>query len=282
MTRKSDLVVLICHGPDQTPTVYGPLVESLRTVGIEAHCPQLPLQLPESSLKQLRLNDVNDPTLDRRHDEDAFASEGDEVSVIISELVSLVMKRSRRVLLVTHATRSRVATQAAKEALQEQVRRQWGLIGGVIGIFYVEGEIPVVESMQTFLAARSDAEVIPGLFSLWKTGSNGQGHSAASSDDEQQEDANGSQHGEFGRAPVTASSSNGSMKLSDATCSPLPCAYLFLGDGNRLPKDFHEGGSPTVYRCPPSSSPHLSWTKNTVEKVISFSNKLSNSEESWS
>ncbi|KAI1260414.1 hypothetical protein F5Y18DRAFT_257500 [Xylariaceae sp. FL1019] len=280
MIRKSDLVVLICHGPKQTPTVYVPLVESLQTVGFEAYCPRLPLGTLDSSVKNLSLGDVNDPILDVRSEKDTYCEE-DEVNVIFSELVSLVMKQSKRVLLVTHSTRSRVATHAAKEGLREPIRRQWGLIGGVIGIFCMAFEIPKVETIQTFpMAARSDAEVIPGLFSVWKNGTAGQ--STASRDDEQQTDAGISQHGELGRAPATASCSNESMKLMHAAYSPLPCAYLFLEDRKRLSTDSHGSGDSTMYRCPPGPPPHSSWTKDTVENVISFSNKLSNDQGSWS
>lgn len=155
----SSFVVVLCHGSYHTPEPYLPFLNSLQEAGIEAYCPQL----PTSDLSKLNVGDISNPDFDREPPPSGYPQPADDIEVIKTLLNKLVLEDGRNVVLVGHSAGGLVATGAAIPDLQARKRRESGLEGGVIGIFYACAFVlPLGESIHSFFQPKDGSPpVIP-------------------------------------------------------------------------------------------------------------------------
>ena len=72
--------------------------------------------------------------------------------------------------------------------------------------------------------------------------------------------------------------------LNNDAYTALPCAYLVTEEDLALPAAYQDGMiamqrqragvNIIVYRCPAGHSPHLTWTKGLLTKVLAFGQKV--------
>ncbi|KAJ2985676.1 hypothetical protein NUW58_g5408 [Xylaria curta] len=279
MTLTSDLAVVICHGSYHTTAPYMPLVDSLKVAGIDAYCPQL----PTSDLTKLNAGDTNSPDFGREPPEGGYPQGSEDADTILSILSSLILEQGKRVLLVGHSSGGWVATETARPELQAKARKDQGLSGGIIGIFYIGAFIiPVGESVHSFFQPKDGSFVVSPFLDFHKHGGTG----LATPKDAEKYFFNDLEPSvaEKWKTTLTASPVL-PTKLSNDAYAALPCAYLILEGDKTLPKSYQEGmvalqaqktGDFTLYRCPAGHSPHLSWTDGTVETIQEFIQKIEN------
>jgi pimeloyl-ACP methyl ester carboxylesterase len=148
MSSPAEYTVVICHGPFLSSASYSPLVNALKSNGIDAYCPQL----ATSDQRKLNVGDLNNPDYDREPPEGGYPQGEEDVQVVLSTLHPLIQEQARKVLLVGHGTGGWTATQAAKPELQAKFREANGLSGGIIGILYLGGYIITIgHSITSFL-----------------------------------------------------------------------------------------------------------------------------------
>lgn len=157
MTSLPNLAVVICHGNYHTPEPYQPLVDALRSQGIEAVCPQL----PTADLSRLNVGDVSNPDFDREAPVGGYP-QGEEECEAVWEALKPLVERGKRVILLAHSAGGWVATEAARPEWQEKSRKAKGLTGGIIGILYTGAFIiPVGESIHSFFQPKEGPAVVP-------------------------------------------------------------------------------------------------------------------------
>ncbi|GAP84404.1 putative alpha beta-hydrolase protein [Rosellinia necatrix] len=277
MPLESDIAVLICHGSYHTPAPYMPLIESLKASGIAAYCPQL----PTSDLTKLNVGDPNNPDFERQAPEGGYPQGTEDAEVVDGVLHQLVADQGKRVLVVGHSSGGWVATEVAKPELQAKARKDKGLTGGVIGLFYIGALIvPVGESITSFFQPKDGSFVTPPFIKFHKHGNAGLACPVNAEKfffNDLEPDVARKWAATLTASPVLAT------KLSNDAYSALPCAYLILEDDLTLPKDYQEGivalqaqktGPFSLYHCPAGHSPHLSWTHGTAEVIQNFIKKI--------
>ncbi|KAI0517845.1 alpha/beta-hydrolase [Xylaria bambusicola] len=265
----SDVAVVFCHGCYHTPAPYIPLMESLRAIGIDAHCPQL----PTSDLKKLNVGDDNNPDFDRGPPEGGYPQGHEDTETILSVLGPSVNQR-KRVLMIGHSSGGWVATEAARPELQATTRRDQGLAGGIIGILYIGAfVIPVGESIHGFFQPNDGSFAVPPFLDFHVRKADFLIIFLLLSTDNKK-----------WLATLTASPVL-KTKLSNNAYEALPCAYLILEGDQALPKEYQESmvalqvqktGDFTLYRCPSGHSPHLSCTDGTAQIIQEFVKEIEN------
>lgn len=154
-TSTSNLAIVLCHGSYHTPAPYTPLLDSFKSRGIDAYCPQL----PTADLSKLDVGDVNNPDFDRAPPTGGYPQGEADVQVVLEVLKPLV-EQGKDVLLLAHSAGGWVATEAAQPELQAKNRAASS--GGIIGIFYMGAfVIPVGESVNTFFQPKDGNFVVP-------------------------------------------------------------------------------------------------------------------------
>ncbi|KAL3491088.1 alpha/beta-hydrolase [Aspergillus germanicus] len=273
MAPHHKLAVVISHGSYHSPAPYGPFIEALKAVGIDAYCPHR----PTCDLSKLNVGDINNPDFDREPPPGGYPSDTEDANQVIEVIEKLVDQDGKLVLLVAHSSGGWVATQAAISELQAKTRRAEGKTGGIIGIFYIGAFlVPAGESVSSFFQPKDGSLVTPSFMRFHKHGFAGLGTPVDAPrhffDDIPQEEA------EAWAATLTASPIM-TVKLTNDAYSALPCAYLVLENDKSLPKDYQEymislqtqvGNEFTVYYAPCGHSPHLGWTAGLVGKVEEF------------
>ncbi|KAI1169759.1 alpha/beta-hydrolase [Nemania sp. FL0916] len=277
MASTSDLAVVICHGSYHTPAPYTPLIESLKSMGIDAYCPQL----PTSDLTKLNVGDIDSPDFDREPPHGGYPQGVEDTDTILGILNPLIVEKGKRVLIVGHSSGGWVATEAARPELQAKTRKEKGLPGGVIGIFYMGALIiPLGESVHSFFQPKDGSQIVPPFIKFHKPGWTG----LATPKDAEKFFFNDVEL-EVARkwVPGLTASPILTTKLSNDAYAALPCAYLILEGDLTLPKEYQESmvalqaqktGDFTLYRCPAGHSPHLSWTEGTAETIRNFVEKI--------
>ncbi|KAI1489524.1 alpha/beta-hydrolase [Biscogniauxia mediterranea] len=261
MAAASDLAVVICHGSYHTPAPYTPLVEALRSRGIEAHCPQL----RSSDLSKMNVGDVNNPDFNLGPPAGGYPQGEEDLKVVLGVL-NPVVDRGKRVILLAHSSGGWVATEAARPELQAKHRKASGLPGGIIGILYMGAFIiPVGESVHSFFQPKDGSFVTPPFMKFHKHGGAGLGTIAQK------------------WAQTLTASPVLTTKLTNDAYSNLPCAYLVLDRDLTLPREYQEGmavaqgektGAFTMYHCSSGHSPHLSRTEEVVSTIQDFAEKI--------
>lgn len=156
--------VVICHGSYHTPKPYGPLINALKTAGIDAYCPQL----ATADLSKLNVGDVNDPDYDREPPVGGYPQGDQDVEAIHGVLEPVICAEGKKVLLVGHSSGGWAATQAARPDLQLKARREKGQQGGVIGILYMGAfVIPVGESIHSFFQPKDKPATVPPFMEVY-------------------------------------------------------------------------------------------------------------------
>ncbi|OTA88623.1 hypothetical protein M434DRAFT_398989 [Hypoxylon sp. CO27-5] len=277
MASISNLAAIICHSSFHTPAPYGPLIEALKANGIEAYCPQLPI----SDLAKLNVGDVNNPDFDRGPPENGYPGGDADVAAILEVLDPLIDVRGKKVILISHSSGGWAATQVARPDLQAKWRKERGLDGGIIGMFYMGAFIiPVGESVHSYFQPKDGTFYTPPYMRFHKYGGEGlgtviQAEKYLFGDLELVE-------AQKWAAGLTASPIM-PTKLTNDAYSALPCAYLVLEGDLVLPKEYQEAmvaqqaqktGEFTIYRCSAGHSPHLSWTEGVVDTVQDFLKKI--------
>tara|TARA_R110002003_G_scaffold124_22_gene11372 strand:+ start:4910 stop:5371 length:462 start_codon:yes stop_codon:yes gene_type:complete len=138
----SPITVLICHGFYHTPEFYQPLIDAFASHGVEAHCPQL----PTSDLSKLNVVTVNDPKFNLDPPPSGYPQGEDDTKAVTESLHKLINESGKRVVMLAHSAGGWVATQSAVPEFQEKVRKEKGLEGGIIGLFYFGAFVIPVES----------------------------------------------------------------------------------------------------------------------------------------
>jgi len=150
-------VVVLCHGSWHTPEPYQPFITALQEYGISAHCPQL----PTSDLSKLNVGDVSNPDFNLPPPASGYPQPSDDVKVIQTVLYQLIVEQNKNVILYGHSSGAFVASEAAIPELQAKNRKEKGLKGGVIGIFYACGfVVPVGESIHGFFQPKDGSPPI--------------------------------------------------------------------------------------------------------------------------
>lgn len=158
LNMSSNLAVVICQGFFHNALLYQPLVDSLKSRGIDAHCPQL----PTSDLSKLNTGDVNNPNFDQDPPPGGYPQGDEDTQVVLEVLRSLIETQEKRVLLLAHSAGGWVATQVAVPELQEKKRQTEGLTGGIAGIFYFGAfVIPIGESLHSHFQPKDGRIVKP-------------------------------------------------------------------------------------------------------------------------
>ncbi|KAI1638390.1 alpha/beta-hydrolase [Biscogniauxia mediterranea] len=259
MAAASNLAVVICHGSYHTPAPYTPLVEALRSRGIEAHCPQL----PTSDLSKLNVGDVNNPDFNQGPPAGGYPQGEEDLKTVLGVLNPMV-DQGKRVILLAHSSR----------------RKASGLPGGIIGILYMGAFIiPVGESVHSLFQPKDGSFVTPPPIHE-KHGDAGLGTIVESDkylfNDLEQAEAQKWAH-TLTASPVLTT------KLTNDACTNLPCAYLVLDRDLTLPRQYQEGtaaaqgektGDFTMYHCSSGHSPHLSRTEEVVGTIQDFAEKI--------
>jgi alpha-beta hydrolase superfamily lysophospholipase len=121
----SNLAVVICHGLYHTPALYGPLMNVLRSSGIETYCPQL----PTSDLTKLNVGDIAHPVFDLDPPGGGYP-QGKEEAEVVRQVLKDLLDQGKDVLLLAHSAGGWVATETAVPEFQAKVRKEQGLPGG--------------------------------------------------------------------------------------------------------------------------------------------------------
>jgi pimeloyl-ACP methyl ester carboxylesterase len=154
----SNLVVVICHGFFHNAAIYRPLVDVLKSHGIDAYCPQLPM----SDLSKLNVGDIISPNFDLDPPSGGYPQGEEDTQAVLAVLKLLIEDQHRRVLLAAHSGGGFAATQSAIPELQEKHRQSRGLTGGIVGIFYYGAFIvPLGESLHTTFQPKDGRIVTP-------------------------------------------------------------------------------------------------------------------------
>jgi pimeloyl-ACP methyl ester carboxylesterase len=134
-----------------------PLLDALKSEGIDAYCPQL----PTSDLTKLNVGDIDHPNFDLGPPTGGYPQGEQEVDVILGVLKPLV-DQGKSVILLGHSAGGWAATQAAKKEFQAKERTKQELPGGIIGILYVGAfVIPEGESIHSFFQPKDGTAVVP-------------------------------------------------------------------------------------------------------------------------
>ncbi|KAA8565896.1 hypothetical protein EYC84_009707 [Monilinia fructicola] len=252
----SSFVVVICHGSYHTPEPYQPFRDALKASGIESYCPQL----PSSDLTKMNVGDIANPNYDLD-----IPSDGKDV------------------LLLGHSSGGFTATASAIPEFQAKSRKERGLSGGIIGIFYACGFlIPVGESVHSFFQPKDGSPpVVPPYCKFHKHGF----HGVASAVEGAKYFFNGLDEAQAKHyeSTLTASPVFQTVLHNDAY-SALPSTYLVTEDDLALPAAYQEGmialqnSRPEVnigvLKCPSGHSPHLTWIEGLVSEVQKFGKAL--------
>jgi len=152
-------VVVLCHGSWHTTEPYQPFITALQEKGIETHCPQL----PTSDLSKLNVGNISNPDFNLEPPAGGYPQPSDDVKVIQTLLHQLIVKDGKNVVLYGHSSGGFVASEAAIPELQAKNRKEKGLEGGIVGIFYACGlVVPVGESIHSFFQPKDgSAPVLP-------------------------------------------------------------------------------------------------------------------------
>lgn len=155
----SSFVVVICHGSYHTPEPYQPFRDALKASGIESYCPQL----PSSDLTKMNVGDIANPNYDLDIPSGGYPQPSEDIKVINKLLEELITKDGKDVLLLGHSSGGFTATASAIPEFQAKSRKERGLSGGIIGIFYACGFlIPVGESVHSFFQPKDGSPpVVP-------------------------------------------------------------------------------------------------------------------------
>ncbi|KAK2616516.1 hypothetical protein QQS21_000559 [Conoideocrella luteorostrata] len=270
MSSHNGIAVVICHGSYHSPAFYQPLLDKLRSKGIDGYCPQL----PTADLAKLNVGDVNNPDFNREPPAGGYPQGDEDEGAVACVLKSLIQDQRKTVLLVAHSSGGWVATQAAKPEFQSKMN---GSSAGIIGILYMGAFIvPLGESITSFFQPKDGTFVTPPFLEFHKYGGAGLGTIIQAEkflfNDMDQASA------QKWAARLTASPIL-TTKLTNNAYADLPCAYLVLEGDMTLPKEYQEGmvarqakktGEFAIYRSPAGHSAHLSWTDGVVDTVEQF------------
>lgn len=158
MSATDEIAVVICHGSYHSPAPYQPLINALKSIGIDAYCPQL----PTADLGMLNVGNVNDPDFDREPPPGGYPQGDEDAKVVDAVLNPLIQEEGKRVLILAHSSGGWVATQAAKPELQAETRRAAHRSGGIIGILYIGAfVIPVGDSINSFFQPKDGQFITP-------------------------------------------------------------------------------------------------------------------------
>lgn len=143
---------LIIHGAWQTPLFYEDLIGHLEFLGYDSTCPHLPSckETPDSAFRSITL--------------------ADDAAFIKAEAARLVQAAGKTVFVVLHSYGGIVGDEALTDGLSYLRRRQLGLKGGIIGLYFVSAYLlRVGESwVDRFDGsnASQDPEVSPDCFHI--------------------------------------------------------------------------------------------------------------------
>ncbi|KAL9013914.1 MAG: hypothetical protein Q9173_001419 [Seirophora scorigena] len=276
-STRSPYVVVICHGSYHTPEPFKPFLAALEAEGIESYCPQL----PSSDLTKMNVGDVSRPDYDRDPPPNGYPQPADDVKVVRKILDHLIVGSNKNVLLVGHSSGAFTATMVAVPELQAKSRKEKGLSGGILGIFYESGFlVPVGESVHSFFQPKDGSAVIPPYCQFHKHGFAGVG----SAKDGAKYLFNGLDEAtaKYYEATLTASPPLRTVLDNDAYAA-VPLAYLVTESDLVLPSAYQEGMITaqsqrpgvklSVYRCAAGHSPHLTWTEGLVSAIQEFVEK---------
>ncbi|KAH7081196.1 Alpha/Beta hydrolase protein [Paraphoma chrysanthemicola] len=270
----SPFAVLICHGFYHTPEFYQPLIERFESHGIEVHCPQLPTSDPS----KLNVGDINSPHFDRDPPSAGFPQGDDDAKIITDSLHELITESGKRVVILAHSAGGWVGTQSAVPLLQENVRREKGLKGGIIGLFFFGAfVIPVGESIHSFFQPKDGNVVVPPWLEFRSNGL------ATLKDPEKFlfHDLGAEEMARW-RPKLTASPIMTTVLTNDAYAT-LPSAYLILEGDRIVPKSFQESmaalqgqktGEFKIYHSPAGHAAQLSHADGIVMAVLDFEEGL--------
>lgn len=160
----SNLTVVVCHGYYHTPEPYQPLINALKSRGIEAYCPQL----ATSDFSKLNVGDVKHPKFDLEPPVGGYPQGVEDTEILRGILTDLIEGQGKEVLLVAHSAGGWVATESAVPELQAKVRKSKNAAGGIIGIFYYSAFIiPVGESIHSFFQPKGESTYQPPWMTLY-------------------------------------------------------------------------------------------------------------------
>ncbi len=117
--REEKPTLLIIQGCFQSNAVYKDLVDRLVSLGYPTVHPLLPT-----------CGDTQDPNF-------PALTLSDDATAVRSELVQLVEREQKTVMVVMHSCGRLVGSEAILEAMSHTKRREHGLLGGVIHLFFV-------------------------------------------------------------------------------------------------------------------------------------------------
>ncbi|KAI1387315.1 Alpha/beta hydrolase fold-1 [Hypoxylon trugodes] len=270
MASSNDIVAVICHGGFLTPQPYQPFIQALKAKGIETHCPQL----PSSDLTKLNVGDIQNPDYNREPPEGGYPQGEHDAKLIVDILRPLIDEQGKRVLMIGHSAGGWVATEASRPELQERVRKEKGLRGGIIGIFYISAIlVPVGESITSFSQPKDGPVEPPPGMKFYK-------HGLISTEGADKLLFNDLEEPEAQKWAKTLTAGPGfNSKLTNNAYAALPLAYLVTERDVVMPKEHQEGmvalqsqktGELTIYRCQTGHFPQLSWTDGLVGAVQDF------------
>lgn len=130
-SQTNDLGVVISSGGWHTPPLYKYLVQALGQRGVVAEAPLM----PTTNITSADVTDEENPIFNMAEPPEGWPTVNDDAKAIGSAALSLI-DRGKKVLIIGHSMGGFAATQAALPEYQIQNRRNSGLPGGIIGLFY--------------------------------------------------------------------------------------------------------------------------------------------------
>ncbi|KAH7324123.1 Alpha/Beta hydrolase protein [Stachybotrys elegans] len=272
-----DFAVVICHGSYHTPVPYEPLINALKSKGIDAYCPQL----PTADLAKLNVGDIASPDFDLGPPGKGYP-QGEEDTDTILRVIQPLINQGKKVMLIGHSSGGWVASQSARSELCYEARKGKGQDGGIIGILFVGGFIiPVGESVNSFFQPQDGSPpVTPPFMRFHKHGWRGLG-TIVEPEKFLFNDLDQATAQKYVKT-LTASPIL-TTKLTTDAYSNVTCGYLVLDGDLTLPQPYQEGmialqqskqSSPIhVYHCPAGHSPHLSLTEGLADTIRDFAIK---------
>lgn len=162
---ETNVSVVFCHGSFARPVLFKPIIDVMKSIGVGAYCPSL----PTCNITNADVRNPDNPAFDQPPPESGWPTGYDDANEIVKLLETLINDQKHYVILVGHSYGGWVASQAAKSEFNRAKRMYLGQRGGLLGIVYMAGIIPLqYNSPVSFIQAlRMRLGAAAPMFTKW-------------------------------------------------------------------------------------------------------------------